>query len=116
MTLTRRFHVDQDGHSVTVLLEPRAKDAEVLVDGKVVAFTRRPTKDGTILHAALPTDPPQPITIVVEDRGGTPSCSMMTRYRRSTMPEVSWSREEQRFLPRPLEKLRGLLRRPSARA
>lgn len=91
MTRAHRFHVDLEGHSVTVLIEWPGREIEVLVDGKVVAHQRKPARDGTVLHAELPTDPPQPLTILVEDMGDTPFCSLVTpdaRYRRFLMPEV----------------------------
>ncbi|MET9324430.1 hypothetical protein ABZX75_30365 [Streptomyces sp. NPDC003038] len=112
MARTHRFHVDLEGHSVTVLLEWPGHEIEVLVDGKVVAYRRKPERNGTLLHAELPTDPPQPLTILVEDMGDTPFCSLVTpdaRYRRFLMPEVPWkTHESRRRLPR--RSLRRLVR------
>lgn len=117
MARTHRFHVDLEGHSVTVLLEWPGHEIEVLVDGKVVAYRGKPERHGTVLHAELPTDPPQPLTILVEDMGDSPFCSLVTpdaRYRRFLMPEVPLkTREGERpRLRRTLGRLvRQLLRR-----
>ncbi|MEU6755222.1 hypothetical protein [Streptomyces sp. NPDC046685] len=124
MSRTHRFHVDLEGHSVTVLLEWPGHEIEVLVDGKVVAYRRRPEKRGTVLHAELPTDPPQPLTLLVEDMGDTPFCSLMTpdaRYRRFLMPEVpfpthapgGWrpARRLRRLVRHLLRRLRRVMRR-----
>ncbi|MBT2448641.1 hypothetical protein J7F03_16390 [Streptomyces sp. ISL-43] len=99
MARTHRFHVDLEGHSVTVVLEWPGHEIEVLVDGKVVAHRRKPARNGTVLRAELPTDPPQPLTVLIEDMGSTPFCSLMTpdaRYRRFLMPEVPLTTHESR--------------------
>ncbi|MGW0366726.1 hypothetical protein [Streptomyces sp. NPDC002990] len=124
MARTRRFHVDLEGHSVTVLLEWPGHEIEVLVDGKVVAYRRKPERHGTVLHAELPTDPPQPLTILVEDMGHTPFCSLVTpdaRYRRFLMPEEPLTTHDshgwrpghavRRLVRQVLRRLRRFLRR-----
>ncbi|MGW0390693.1 hypothetical protein ACWDYJ_07300 [Streptomyces sp. NPDC003042] len=95
---THRFETDEEGHSVTVLLASPTKDIEVRVDGQVVDVRHKPTKHGTILAAALPTDPPRPITILIEDTDdGVPFCWLMTRYRRHVIPEVGRTRHGEGF-------------------
>ncbi|MGR4880932.1 hypothetical protein ACIPUC_16220 [Streptomyces sp. LARHCF249] len=112
MARMHRFHVDLEGHSVSVLLEWPGREIEVLVDGKVVAYQRKPARNGTVLHAELPTDPPQPLTVLVEDMGDTPFCSLVTpdaRYRRFLMPEEPLVTPRS-GAPRPGRTLRQLVR------
>ncbi|MEV4332805.1 hypothetical protein AB0K02_20060 [Streptomyces sp. NPDC049597] len=87
----RRFHLDQDGHSVTVQLRGAHPEVEVLVDGKVVAQRTGPVKGTTALEAELPGDPPRPFRILiapVEGPDGTPLCMMESAGARSPMPLV----------------------------
>ncbi|MDN3293303.1 hypothetical protein QWM81_04410 [Streptomyces ficellus] len=85
-----RFHLDQDGHSVTVQLYGRSGGLEVLVDGKVVAYERDWRRGGTV-PAELPGDPPRPFSITVssaKEMGGVPFCVMETGGTRYLMPRV----------------------------
>ncbi|MDQ1012819.1 hypothetical protein QFZ82_007304 [Streptomyces sp. V4I23] len=85
----RRFHLDQDGHSVTVQLGGARPEVEVLVDGKVVAYRRGPAT--TALDAELPGDPPRPFRILiapVEGPEATPLCMMESAGTRHLMPLV----------------------------
>lgn len=87
----RRFHLDQDGHSVTVQVRHARGEVEVLVDGKVVAYRRRLGKDTTTLTAELPGDPPRPFRILlapVEGADGAPLCAMERAGMRYLMPLV----------------------------
>ncbi|MGW7284598.1 hypothetical protein ACWGH4_03740 [Streptomyces sp. NPDC054847] len=86
-----RFHLDQDGHSVTVQLRRARGEVEVLVDGKVVAYRRTLGKDTTALTAELPGDPPRPFRILlapVEGADGAPLCAMESAGMRYLMPLV----------------------------
>ncbi|NBE55163.1 hypothetical protein [Streptomyces boluensis] len=89
------FHIDQDGHSVTVLLAHPRGVVEVLVDGKVVACHDAPGKDATVLGAELPGDPPRPIRVLlapVEGADGPPLCVMESDGARYPMPLVTLGR------------------------
>ncbi|MBA4862280.1 hypothetical protein H1V43_12955 [Streptomyces sp. PSKA54] len=84
-----RFHLDQDGHSVTVEVARPSGTSEVLVDGKVVAHHRGGGQGPTVLEAELPGDPPQPISITVDDppdRDAAPLCLMDIAGMRYVMP------------------------------
>ncbi|NWF25526.1 hypothetical protein HW130_04485 [Streptomyces sp. PKU-EA00015] len=91
MTGGRRFHLDQDGHSVTVQLRGARPEAEVLVDGKVVAYRRGQIKATTALEAELPGDPPRPFRVLIAPVEGpeeTPLCMMESAGARYLMPLV----------------------------
>ncbi|WP_175410842.1 hypothetical protein [Streptomyces sp. TRM64462] len=91
MSRNHRFHVDQGGHSVTVLLDVPAGAIEVLVDGKVVAGLRHyPRTDPAELTAELPGEPPRPIRVLVTrpERDGPPLCVLESAGTRYLMPHV----------------------------
>ncbi|MFF9866384.1 hypothetical protein ACF1G0_13280 [Streptomyces sp. NPDC013953] len=105
-----RFHLDQDGHSVTVLLGRTAHDVEVLVDGKVVAARHTHGRGGTELAAELPGDPPEPITLLVEDVDEVPLCVMVRGGARYLMPLVPLATEGQPHAASAVRPLRGIRR------
>ncbi|MET9799653.1 hypothetical protein [Streptomyces sp. NPDC006368] len=115
MAGSHRFHLDQDGHSITVLLGHVAQDIEVLVDGKVVAVRRGHRGGVRELAAELPGDPPRPFTILVEDLDGAPLCVMVRDGSRFLMPQVPLvpgAPGHERPAPgRPWRRLRRRLRR-----
>lgn len=89
MARSHRFHLDRDGHSVTVQAGTTSGDVELLVDGKVVAARRGRRKDVTVLSAELPGDPPQPFTVHVDrskQAGVVPVCVMETNGSRVPVP------------------------------
>ncbi|MGA4800310.1 hypothetical protein ACPCSC_23520 [Streptomyces lavendulocolor] len=130
MALGHRYHVDQDGHSVTVQFLGRAGAFEVLVDGKVVAHGPGDRPGGTV-EAELPGEPPRPFGITVSrprEMGGVPFCVLESGGMRYLMPQVPLGaagrparlheryrlvREVRRFLRR---SSRRLLRRAGRRA
>ncbi|MGW0191432.1 hypothetical protein ACWDV7_37745 [Streptomyces sp. NPDC003362] len=88
MARSHRFHLDRDGHSVTVQTGPPSGMIELLVDGKVVAARPR-LKDVTALAAELPGDPPQPFTVYVgqsEKAGVVPACLWEVGGHRRPIP------------------------------
>lgn len=117
MALGHRFHVDQDGHSVTVQFVGGAGAFEVLVDGKVVAYGPGRHRGGTVT-AELPGDPPRPVAVTVShpgEMGGVPFCVLETGGMRYLMPQVPLGGaggETARGGPyRPVRRLRRLVRR-----
>ncbi len=93
-----RYHLDQDGHSITVLCDVRRRLAELLVDGKTVASVRAPRHAATLLRGELPTDPPQPFLIRVghaDEPGDVPLCALETEGMRYLMPIVPLTRQEE---------------------
>ncbi|MFE9396324.1 hypothetical protein [Streptomyces flavidovirens] len=116
MARGHRFHLDQDGHSISVQVGRPSDGIEVLVDGKVVAYRRGRPKGVTVLTAELPEEPPRPLRIVVEDMGGELFCAMEASGSRFLMPQVPLWHPAQEPPPRagrarPLRRLRRLLRR-----
>ncbi|MGW7056305.1 hypothetical protein [Streptomyces sp. NPDC054887] len=120
MARDHRFHLDRDGHSVTVQAGGPAEGTELLVDGKVVAYEQGRVKGVTILSAELPEEPPRPFRIFLEDMGGELFCAMEVNGSRILMPQVplwpSGAQSSSRTSPaarppRPLRRLRRLLRR-----
>ncbi|OEJ23696.1 hypothetical protein AR457_03475 [Streptomyces agglomeratus] len=117
MARGHRFHLDQDGHSVTVQTGQPSGGVELLVDGKVVGYQHGRVKGVTTLSAELPEDPPRPFRILLEDMGGELFCAMESSGQRFLMPQIPlWKPEEppprSRAKPsRPLKRLRRLLRR-----
>ncbi|MEU9146705.1 hypothetical protein [Streptomyces sp. NPDC048349] len=86
-----RYHLDQDGHSITVLYDVGHRRAEVLVNGKTVACVRVPRSAATLLQGETPTDPPTPFLIRVgqpDGQGGVPLCALETQGMRYLMPSV----------------------------
>ncbi|MEU7281768.1 hypothetical protein AB0A69_23775 [Streptomyces sp. NPDC045431] len=115
-----RFHLDQEGHSITVLLGRAAHDVEVLVDGKVVAVRHERGRRGVRELAAElpgepPGDPPRPFTVLVEDVDGTPLCVMVRDGIRYLMPRVPLLPEAPPYgapgATHPLRRARGRARR-----
>ncbi|MFI6106007.1 hypothetical protein [Streptomyces sp. NPDC051310] len=109
-----RFHLDQDGHSVTVLLGRTAHDVEVLVDGKVVAARHTHGRGVTELAAELPGDPPEPVTLLVEDVDEVPLCVLVrggARYLMPLVPLGTGGRPPAASAVRPLGGIRRRLRR-----
>ncbi|MGX1885929.1 hypothetical protein [Streptomyces sp. NPDC055287] len=116
MARGHRFHLDQDGHSITVQVGRPADGTELLVDGKVVAYQQGRVKGVTILTAELPEEPPRPFRIFLEDMGGELFCAMEVSGSRFLMPQVAlWTPGDTtppaKPPPRPLKRLRRLLRR-----
>ncbi|GAA2728320.1 hypothetical protein [Streptomyces nogalater] len=94
MTRDHRFHLDRDGHSVTVRTGTAREPTEVLVDGKVVAArTRRGHRERVmVLTAELPGDPPRPVAIRVDWRTGAgsgPVCLMEAEGTLTVVPRSS---------------------------
>ncbi|MFV0131343.1 hypothetical protein ACLGI4_27150 [Streptomyces sp. HMX112] len=119
MARGHRFHLDQDGHSVSVELTGPSGPVEVLVDGKVVALCPGRRRGVAVLAAELPGDPPRPITVRVEDLGEVPFCVLETsgeRYLMPRVPLVPHGGPPGRAAPRPLRRLRAWLRRRLRRA
>ncbi|MER5209580.1 hypothetical protein ABT063_03060 [Streptomyces sp. NPDC002838] len=88
MARSHRFHLDRDGHSVTVQTAASGP-TELLVDGKVVASRQGRPRDLTVLAAELPGDPPQPFTIRVDrsnEAGDVPVCVMEADGTRELVP------------------------------
>ncbi|MET9517972.1 hypothetical protein [Streptomyces sp. NPDC002994] len=117
MTRGHRFHLDQDGHSISVQVGRPSDGIEVLVDGKVVAYRKGRPKGAAVLEAELPEEPPRPFRIHVDDMSGEPFCVMETSGSRFLMPQVPlWSSQHEppahpKPSPRPLRRLRRILRR-----
>ncbi|MCB5168448.1 hypothetical protein LG634_26950 [Streptomyces bambusae] len=92
-----RYHLDQDGHSITVLHDARRHRAEVWVDGKTVAATPTAAHDATVLHAELPTDPPRQLTVRIAHPAApddAPLCVLETGTDRYLMPAAALTNEE----------------------
>ncbi|WCD84043.1 hypothetical protein KPP03845_100363 [Streptomyces xanthophaeus] len=92
-----RYHLDQDGHSITVLCDVGRLHAQVLVDGKVVSSARMGRSGATLLYGEVPTDPPQPFEIRLDhpyDSRDIPPCVMETDGRRYLMPTAPLSPQE----------------------
>ncbi|MCL3992674.1 hypothetical protein [Streptomyces lavenduligriseus] len=94
MTRDHRFHLDREGHSVTVRTGTAREPTEVLVDGKVVAARhRRGHRERVIqLTAELPGDPPRPVTVRVDWRTGAgsgPVCVMEAEGTCTVIPRAS---------------------------
>ncbi|MEV7511244.1 hypothetical protein ACIPRL_06195 [Streptomyces sp. NPDC090085] len=112
-----RFHLDRDGHSVTVRLDGASRPAEVLVDGRVVARGRLSRAGTTVLDAELPGDPPCPLRVTLAGAGGEFRCEMEAGGVRHPVPRVP-PITAGRPAPRPgaLRVARRLLRRAARRA
>ncbi|MFJ3964586.1 hypothetical protein [Streptomyces sp. NPDC090036] len=95
----QRFHLDQDGHSITVVRSPGRGRTELLVDGKVVSCTRSESRAVTELRGEL-TDggAPRPFTVRIgrpDIPGGAPLCSLEIGGTRSLMPLLPLTRSEE---------------------
>ncbi|MFD3700447.1 hypothetical protein ACFWUZ_30710 [Streptomyces sp. NPDC058646] len=98
MAAHHRYHLDQDGHSITVLYDVRHRSAEVLVDGKTTASVRAPRTEATLLRGEIPTDPPKPFLIRVghpDAPDDVPLCALETGGMRYLMPTVALTRQEE---------------------
>jgi hypothetical protein len=61
------FHLDHDGHSITVdVRSGHAREVELLVDGKAVGSRRERASDTVTLPGELPEDPPRPFEVRVD--------------------------------------------------
>ncbi|MFD7258875.1 hypothetical protein [Streptomyces sp. NPDC059874] len=94
-----RYHLDQDGHSITVVHDPRRRRAEVWVDGKTVAAARTPRHLATVLDGEIPTLPPRRMVIRIghlDDSGDVPLCVLETDGDRYLMPHIALTGQERR--------------------
>ncbi|MEU7057252.1 hypothetical protein [Streptomyces sp. NPDC046197] len=119
MARAHRFHVDLQGHSVTVQT-PAGRETELLVDGKVVGHRRTAAGHrGTrvVLSAELPGDPPEPFTVVCDaagGKGGTGSYVLEVAGRTHAMPQTPVEHPAAgpaHWLPPRLRRIRRLLYR-----
>ncbi len=117
MSHDSRFHLDRDGHSITVCVGRARDPVEVLVDGKVVATCQKRRHGVTALTAELPGDAPRPCTLRVEwaaAADGGPVCHLETEGGRTLVPRVAPTPPPglAPSLPRgPFQRLRRPLRR-----
>ncbi|MER5869739.1 hypothetical protein [Streptomyces sp. NPDC002044] len=98
MAAHQRFHLDQDGHSITVLCDLPRHHVEVLVDGKAVSSVRTGRAAVTLVRGEITTEPPRPFTVRLEhpdDPGGIPLCVLETERMRYLMPNVPQTRQEE---------------------
>jgi hypothetical protein len=92
MSREYHFHREQDGHSVTVTVRLGVvRELEMLVNGKEVAREREHGHRAGVrlLSAALPTEPPKPVSARVElpsRAHGEPICSLEVDGRSTPMP------------------------------
>ncbi|MEU9026633.1 hypothetical protein AB0D46_03670 [Streptomyces sp. NPDC048383] len=92
-----RFHLDQDGHSITVVRDLRHRYVEVLVDGKTVCSARTSRSKATLLRGEIAGAGPQPFLIRLERPdvpGGEPLCVLERDGMRYLMPNVPLTPEE----------------------
>ncbi|MGW0395394.1 hypothetical protein ACWDYJ_31880 [Streptomyces sp. NPDC003042] len=91
MASRHRFHLDQNGHSISVLYGRPGQSVEVLVDGKAVAVGKAAAAGLTVMKAELPGDPPQPFTVHLgspDDPGEAPLCTLVIDGARYLMPDI----------------------------
>ncbi|RST01858.1 hypothetical protein EF910_26335 [Streptomyces sp. WAC07149] len=94
-----RFHLEQDGHSITVVWSTRRGRAEVLVDGKVVAAARTRRTATTELRGetADGEGAVHPFTVRLgrpDIPGDEPLCALETGHRLYLMPLVPLTADE----------------------
>ncbi|MEW2416906.1 hypothetical protein AB0953_24695 [Streptomyces sp. NPDC046866] len=92
-----RYHLDQDGHSITVLHDPRRRRAEVWINGKTVTVAETPRHRPTVMEAEIPTVPPKGVVVRIghpDDPGDVPLCVLETGGDRYLMPHVALTQEE----------------------
>ncbi|MEU8463368.1 hypothetical protein [Streptomyces sp. NPDC029003] len=92
-----RYHLDQDGHSLTVLYDVRGHRVEVLVDGRTVS-TVPASPDVLVLRGQIPADPPLPFLIRIGrpyDRDDVPPCVLERDGMRYLMPNAPLTPEEE---------------------
>ncbi len=90
MVIGQRLHVDQDGHSITVLCGRPGQSVELLVDGKVVAAVRERRSGLTRLQGVVAGDPPKTFTVYLSRPAGPdgePLCTLDIDGMRYLMPE-----------------------------
>ncbi|GAA3387072.1 hypothetical protein [Streptomyces roseoviridis] len=93
----RRFHLDQGGHSVTVVWEAGRHRAELLVDGKVVAVARTAPGATTELRGEIaePDRVLRPLTVRLADLpDAEPLCAAVIEGRQYLMPLAPLTRRE----------------------
>ncbi|MET9952504.1 hypothetical protein ABZ135_13295 [Streptomyces sp. NPDC006339] len=93
-----RFHLDQGGHSITVVWESRSRRAELLVDGKVLALARTAPHATTELRGEIadPTGAPRPFTVRLADLpDAEPLCAAVIEGRQYLMPLTPLTGREQ---------------------
>ncbi|MFD3536927.1 hypothetical protein [Streptomyces sp. NPDC058664] len=116
MARSHRFHLDVHGHSVTVHTHHAARETELLVDGKVVAYQRTQTghcRPVITLTAELPGDPPQPFDVTLHTgkaTGQATTCVLVIAERTLPMPEAPLSRAGTTPRTRPRPSLRAARR------
>jgi hypothetical protein len=100
MARAHRFHLDVDGHSVTVQTRHAVRETELLVDGKVVGYQatqagqRKPAIEFT---AELPGDPPRPFHVTLQTGDSlerADACVLEVAGRRHVMPEMPLGQAE----------------------
>lgn len=98
MARAHRFHLEVEGHSVTVQTRHAARETELLVDGKVVGYQRTPARhrpSATAFTAELPGDPPEPFAVTLhirETAEDAPTCVLEIAGRSRPMPELPLAR------------------------
>lgn len=99
MAAYHRYHLDLDGHSITVLHDLRRHRAETWVDGKTVANARMARHEVTVMRGEIATDPPRPFLIRLghpSDPGDAPLCALEAAGMRYLMPAAPLTRQEQK--------------------
>ncbi|MFE2922967.1 hypothetical protein [Streptomyces goshikiensis] len=95
----QRFHLDQDGHSITVVRSSGGRRTELLVDGRVVAATRTPRHAPTELGGEFAEGGvPRRFTVRVgraDIPGGEPLCTLETGGQSYLMPVLPLTPAEQ---------------------
>ncbi|WP_037673725.1 hypothetical protein [Streptomyces globisporus] len=92
-----RYHLDQDGDSITVLHDPRRQRAEVWVNGKTIAVARTPRHHVTVLEGEIPALPPKRMVVRIghpDDVGDVPLCVLETDGDRYLMPHIALTPQE----------------------
>ncbi|SEB90665.1 hypothetical protein [Streptomyces sp. TLI_105] len=92
-----RYHLDQDGQSITVLHDPRRRRAEVWVNGKTVAAARAPRHQATVLEGEIPALPPKRMVVRIghpDDVDDVPLCVLETDGDRYLMPHIALTPQE----------------------
>ena len=91
MTGQHHFHLDHDGHSITVdVRSGHAREVELLVDGKEVGSRRERASDTVTLPGELPEDPPRHFEVRVDHlrhRSRAPSSTLLLEGREISIPE-----------------------------
>ncbi|MET9610766.1 hypothetical protein ABZZ17_37745 [Streptomyces sp. NPDC006512] len=91
-----RYHLDQDGHSITVVRDLGRRRAEILVDGKTVTSARTHRKAVTVLRGEIAGGAPFAVRLGRPDiPGGAPLCELEKGGMRSLMPNVPLTPEEE---------------------